>query len=644
MSKKNDMSDTNNTQTTSAAHQGYIERPSATERVDSEIVKALTQPSHQEEEETAGEGFTYPERTMDPYRASFGTIGRSKTERKKFWNDVETSERRNGRVQSRIIAELPYELGLAQRCMLARDFCQVFEERRLPYWAALHAPGPRNDQRNYHLHITYFDRPSGRNETGIWGHAVTERRQKKSRHFYDARPFQKKKHPDTRRIDWPKELRVTFADTCNYHLSSAGHDKRYDPRSYRDAGLEKEPTEHLGSKMSALENMGLDTTPGERNAKREIRWMISRAEEPWSNRARQLTGSAAYIHDRPTEQQSILIGLAETGISEARKSASLFVMSNMITHRADQRSSFLDTEIQRLASKDDISDLARRSSLVVALSAERDLLEENLPALQIASRKCRDLGSVYRSKNKKKLSKFDTAFAIFDPEAVFGNGMDEVLEDIEDVIADKEDDKEDDNILGDGDIQAINELFGDTVPATHSKDREDAHPGQPDHGKAMTGKIAEKVSSSGRIEPVDRISDVIRLLSSEEHHAAVRSDRIYQTEAFPGAWSIQPTKDRSEVVEIDRKLALLDNRSLRNAAIASRDATDLSSEISERQNFGRGWAVLRHEADRRGLDLDTGIHTPEHATDPDRSGLHLDHDPCSIRDVRKNIARQRVRT
>lgn len=644
MSKRSDMSEGNSTHTTSASHQGYIERPSATEEITSDIVRVIdAAPMPAIEEGLIAEGFIYPARLVDGARASFGTIGNTKAARKAFWNEIEASEGRRARVQGRIIAELPVELDLTQRCLVARDFCQSFEERGLPYWAAIHAPGARNDARNFHLHITYFDRPTGRNAQGDWAHSLSETRRKKSRHQVEHHPFRSNKHADTRGRDWPKRLRRNYADTCNFHLAMGGFEKRYDPRSYKDSGILKEPTEHLGTKVAALETMGLDTVPGQRNAKREIRWMVTKIEAPWVARAKTLRTSDAFDRPQVAEQQKSLVALAETGITHARKSASFQIMANMITLRAQDRFTFLSSEIARLQAKDDISDLARRSAVIIALSAEQDLLLERMPALQMTATKCRKIGNEEMIKSRLKIARFDEQIALFDPDLLLES---DDLTDIRDLAPDElsgaEQSKQSD--LDAEDLKNIDDLFPD-IPREQTPRENTLEDDLPSLSKPNeepqpdgTGKLQEEARVA-----ITRIDQIVAALMSPNQAEDMREDHKNDVEAFPGAWSIQPTSEKEKLVQLDKMLAELDNRQLRQAAIASRDATDLCQPGSARDDFARGWAVLRHEAGRRGLDLDTGQHVPEAATDADRAHLHTDQDPCPIRVVRKNIARQRVR-
>jgi hypothetical protein len=171
MSKKKHSSDGNGTWTSSAANQGYIERPSAVENSPPEVTDLFTEQDHIiANRAVVDPPFSYPERAVQEGKTSFGTLGTSPVERKTFRNIVEQGEAKNGRFQHRIIAEIPHKLTLKAGAEIVSDFYRIFEERALPFWAVIHSLRPRNDKQNIHLHLTNFDKPAGKNEEETWTH------------------------------------------------------------------------------------------------------------------------------------------------------------------------------------------------------------------------------------------------------------------------------------------------------------------------------------------------------------------------------------------------------------------------------------------------------------------------------------------
>src|SRR3546814_8342928 len=96
---------------------------------------------------------------------------------------------RGGRVQFRLVAELPYELTPEDRALIVQNFCDHLggletrdgedggqQSVGMMYTAVIHAPDAHNDLRNYHLHIVAHDRPAKfLSEFGPWDFEVEER-------------------------------------------------------------------------------------------------------------------------------------------------------------------------------------------------------------------------------------------------------------------------------------------------------------------------------------------------------------------------------------------------------------------------------------------------------------------------------------
>lgn len=254
--------------TPAAAHQLYIERNEAVER----------------------EG--------EQERLSFGTIGETRSERVEFWNRVEEQEASRGRVQCRIIAELPHELDAQGRLEAARGFCNALQEKGLPYWCVVHAPTGKNDRRNYHMHVAYYDRPANRLPDGTWDFEVTEEVTYSNRSTRTRRPLRQNKDRTAQGRAWITALRERFAGANSAVLEARGIEKRLDPRSYREAGVPKEPTIHLGPRAAALERAGVATRPGAENARAEILFRSSGWAGPVVTRMQSMEALAAGAVDR----------------------------------------------------------------------------------------------------------------------------------------------------------------------------------------------------------------------------------------------------------------------------------------------------------------------------------------------------------
>src|SRR3546814_18954759 len=61
-------------------------------------------------------------------------------------------------------------------------------------------------------------------------------------------------------------LRRKFASITNTVLQARGIHRRLDPRKYTEMGIDRTPTDHLGTKAAALEAIGVPTAVGQLNA------------------------------------------------------------------------------------------------------------------------------------------------------------------------------------------------------------------------------------------------------------------------------------------------------------------------------------------------------------------------------------------
>ena len=87
---------------------------------------------------------------------------------------LEKHDRKNANVYVTEIITLSAALTARQRRKAIRRYCRYFDERGLPYTAAMHLPDPNGDDRNYHCHIIYSLRPTQRMAPYDWSFAVSK--------------------------------------------------------------------------------------------------------------------------------------------------------------------------------------------------------------------------------------------------------------------------------------------------------------------------------------------------------------------------------------------------------------------------------------------------------------------------------------
>jgi len=202
---------------------------------------------------------------------------------------------RGGRVQYRIIGELPHELDVKGRASILKTFSEEFEKRNLPYVSVMHAPDHTNNDKNWHFHLVYYDRPCRRltaediantpadenpknkvvepvpqTAVGDWDFTVAEKYKTSSREIRERYPFAQEKVKEvSRQQDWIEKLRGTLADITNDHLQEGRVQRRVDPRRHSEMGIHSDPQEHLGTKLANLEAMGIATPRGVSNEERQ---------------------------------------------------------------------------------------------------------------------------------------------------------------------------------------------------------------------------------------------------------------------------------------------------------------------------------------------------------------------------------------
>jgi len=178
---------------------------------------------------------------------SFGNLGATPPERVLFWNNLAEFERRtDARLQCRIIGELPHWISASERRRIMEEFCKIFEEKRLPFWAVCHKPDVElgSDPRNFHFHIIYSDRP------------FSEDVEKEKR-------LSDKKDRTAQGEAWIKFLKKRMADTVNSQLvetallSGDKPERLFFEGTYKDLGIEVAPLHHRGPKETALSRNGI---------------------------------------------------------------------------------------------------------------------------------------------------------------------------------------------------------------------------------------------------------------------------------------------------------------------------------------------------------------------------------------------------
>lgn len=668
LSKRNDVSDGMGTATSASAHQGYIERREAGAELDDKSVAVLDTWSQergaQEHPPQGGAADQGTKATVEEHgyerapfdwsadRAGFGTLGSTPVERKEFWKKVEGAERRHGRVQSRIIAELPHEASPEERMKIAVGFCKKLDELGLPYWASIHAPTKKNDARNHHLHIAYSERPARKNAQGEWDFEAVVRKKKPNRTVVSTRPYRQNRSEATRKRDWVKTLRGHYAEVTNAVLETGGYEKRLDPRSYRESGVVKEPTRHLGFKAHAMETFGLDTKVGAENAEKETRWRVQHRTQRWERAlaVEDVSGlfstgleDEGFWQSGTTRRDKITEGLdaAKLGIDSE-------IMAERMGLRLGKRMEFLEQEGARLLRKGRGMRIVSASQDITTIDSELAILETREPDVQEV------IASLHKQAKQATKKEAEVWSELFDqnperPALSLFQGMEDGGASLWDIPADG---------LAKAAPLPMQALKNGAAKAERvsknglAQDGEKVHEEQPQaavEGAQEPSLTTPTTPSQTAVEtlqtsptPAQEIKRPVQEIAAPlPPTPAVQQDGLVAMGLEPGrdqgVLLIGRPTNREEVRVLDSALLAMTNKETRMRAIATRDLVDVLDSGDLRDRANRGWVVLKSEAERRGLDLETGRHVPSKGTDKERAARHRDEYLSTVLEVRQEV-------
>lgn len=161
----------------------------------------------------------------------------------KLWEKAGMPE--NARICDKLMIALPVELSQEQRYEAVQSFMHELGKGRVAWCAAHHDAG--EDAHNPHAHIVFKDADidTGRKVIGT----TTS-----SRDVREAEEHGWKVPPRTTTAD----MRKLWCAHLNGCMERAGLDIRYDPRTLKEQGIEREPEIHIGPKAQALDEKGYE--------------------------------------------------------------------------------------------------------------------------------------------------------------------------------------------------------------------------------------------------------------------------------------------------------------------------------------------------------------------------------------------------
>lgn len=207
-------------------------------------------------------------------------------DRATLWNAVELSEKGQKSQLARMLkASLPNEWSYELAEEVVRDYVQRnFVEKGMCADWAIHDSENDKGQRNLHIHVMLTLRPI--TENGEWGakqkkiydldengEKIPVIDKKTGQQKVDKRNRKQWKCHTADSTDWnskenAKMWRKDLADTINAANEQLGIAVHWEHRSFKEQGIDREPTIHIGAVANALERKGIQTERG--NINREI--------------------------------------------------------------------------------------------------------------------------------------------------------------------------------------------------------------------------------------------------------------------------------------------------------------------------------------------------------------------------------------
>ncbi|GAA4013172.1 hypothetical protein GCM10022280_09130 [Sphingomonas swuensis] len=296
-------------------------------------------------------------------------------ERQQELNGLKLTKGRGGRIQWRIVVALPVEFSARQRRRAAEAICRRLERRGAMYAAVIHEPVATNHQNNYHAHIDVYDRPcrplfgDARDLDNVapkwkaeikrqleagelqhlkrqWDFAAVREYRSSSGNRTLHKPFRAKKSGAFRAFSFPKRHRAEIAGIINAIAVAGGHGRLYNPRTYGEMKIAKEPDEQLGPRRHGLEAKGAPTNAGMRNEERHAEADRHLIETAHQQRLKEITQQQRAF-DSKCDQQ----GEPSSEQKKARDEAHAALADLKLVARARYRAELSRLEMQRQLSR-----------------------------------------------------------------------------------------------------------------------------------------------------------------------------------------------------------------------------------------------------------------------------------------------------
>ena len=244
-------------------------------------------------------------------------------DRETLWNSVELAEKGKKAQLARMLkASLPNEWTYEMAVETVRDYVgRNFVSQGMCADWAVHDSVNVEGQRNLHIHVLLTMRPL--TQDGKWG-AKQRKVYTLDENGNKIRNWNGKGYKCTTEFttDWNdrgkgKQWRKDLADTINAVNEQAGIGGHWEYRSFKELGIEREPTVHLGSGAGALERKGMRSDRGDINRKvMEQNRLLENAEHAYKEAVKKADELRAVLSVQTPENKNEILKLIGTVAAE----------------------------------------------------------------------------------------------------------------------------------------------------------------------------------------------------------------------------------------------------------------------------------------------------------------------------------------
>ncbi|WP_299066681.1 MobA/MobL family protein [uncultured Psychrobacter sp.] len=334
-------------------------------------------------------------------------------DREMVWNLAEAAENRSdSRVAREWLINLPYELSEKERHMLALEFAQkLADDMDVIADVCIHRPvmklpfdtdakpsskrlreGEKNpDPRNFHAHILVTTRAPtlGPNKTLAFDPKlkIPFEWSNKKRLAHDLPSSMKE----------IKRIREMWVDTANVILAEKNL-PLMDARSYKDQGLDQQPTIKMGVEATAMERLGITTEKGNTNrAIKERNKMVAKnriqQRTDHERRARKLRDGLAWATEH-NERLPDLIADTKQRVDRSKRNIEITKSgTTWATERCQKIPNGINTVNNRIKSADDGIKWAadHTENLPKLIRDTEQRIKDTEPKLEWTTKRCKNL-------------------------------------------------------------------------------------------------------------------------------------------------------------------------------------------------------------------------------------------------------------